>query len=95
MGVDAHGNRRARFRIGWEGVHDQYRLHVDRRPARWEQPFMMYLIILFTALACVGVATPLTILTLRWIERTRESPSPLPAPKVEPQPEPPRRIRLR
>ena len=56
---------------------------------------MMYLIVLVTALACVGVATPLTILTLRWIERARESPSPLPAPKVEPQPEPPRRIRLR
>ena len=44
---------------------------------------MMYLIILFTALACVGIATPLTILALKFLDKPTPTPIAPPAPAIE------------
>ena len=44
---------------------------------------MMYLIILFTALACVGIATPLTILALKFLDKPTPTPPALPEPAQE------------
>ena len=44
---------------------------------------MMYIIILVTALACVGVATPLTLLALKFLDKPTPTPIAPPAPAQE------------
>ena len=44
---------------------------------------MMYIIILVTALACVGVATPLTILALKFLDKPTPTPIAPPEPAQE------------
>lgn len=83
MESHADGDRGARVRIGWQGVHDQYGVHVDCRPPRWEQPFVIYAIVFGIALLAVGLATPLTVLALRFLDKPSPTPIPEPAPAPE------------